>query len=163
MDDLTSALQKRANGRKKRVLLQTTLPCGTSELRFEVDWARRGPVIHDHLDSGSIGMPSKQFLYTVFQLHGWRWPDVIHIKINNCKNAIIAANLSWARHEKSLTSSFKRGPFGVLPFSTPCQKHRQRTSTPTTGRMTSTELHTHCLHSSYATDDWSLPVHTEAS
>ena len=75
----------------------------TSEVRFEVDWARRGPVIHDHLDFGSIDMPSKHFLYTDVQLHGWRWPDVIHTKNNNCKNAIIAANLGWARHERSLT------------------------------------------------------------
>ena len=119
MEDLPRALQKRANGRKKRALLQTTLPCGTSELHFEVDWARRGPVIHDHLDSGSIGMLSKHFLYTDVQLHGWRWPDVIHIKNKNCKNAIIAANLSWARHEKSLTSSFNRGPFeGAAFFAT---------------------------------------------
>ena len=29
----------------------------------------------------------------------------------------------------------------MLPFSAPCQKQRPRSSTPTTGRMTSTELH----------------------
>ena len=45
------------------------------------------------------------------QLDGWRRPDVIHIKNNGRKNALISANLSWARHEKSLTSSFKRGAF----------------------------------------------------
>ena len=71
MDDLHRALQKRANGRKKRALLQKTLSCGTSELRFEVDWARRGPVTHDHFDSGSTGMPSKHFLHTDVQLQGW--------------------------------------------------------------------------------------------
>ena len=64
-------------------------------------------------------MPSKHFLYTDVQLHGWRWPDVINVKNNNCKNALIAANLTWARHEKSLPSSFKRGPFeGAAVFDT---------------------------------------------
>ena len=116
MEGLYRALHRRGHGRKKRALLQTALPSGTSELRFGVDWARRGPVTHDHLDSGSIGMPSKHFLYTDVQLHGWRWPDVIHIENNNsCKNAIIAANLSWARHERSLTSSSK-GPFEGAAF-----------------------------------------------
>ena len=116
IEGLFRALQKRANGRKKRALLQTTLPFCTSEQRFEVEWARRGPVIHDHLDSGTIGMPSKHFLYTDFQLHGWRWPDVIHIKNNSCKKALIAANLGRASQEKSLTSSFMRGSFEGAAF-----------------------------------------------
>ena len=106
MEDLSRALQKRANGRKKRALLQTTLPCGTSERHFEVDWARRGPVIH-YLDSGSIGMPSKHFLYTDVQLHGWRWPDVIHIKTTIARTRSLRRTSAGSRHEKSLTSSFK--------------------------------------------------------
>ena len=56
----------------------------------------------------------RHFLYTE-PLHGWRWPGVIHMKNNNCKNALIAAKVSWAC-EKSLTSFFKRGPFEVAAF-----------------------------------------------
>ena len=50
MEDLPRALQKRANGRKKRASLLTTLPCGTSELHFEVDWPRdtRPPRLWEH-------------------------------------------------------------------------------------------------------------------
>ena len=101
-------------------------------------------------------MPSKHFLYTDVQLHGWRWPDVIHTNNNNCKNAIIAANLGWARHEKSLTSSFKRGPFEGAAFFGTLSEGAATFFDTYDWTDDSSELHTRCLHSSFATDDRAL-------
>ena len=88
----------------------------TDDTRLEMRWLQDRHCLQAHLDMGSIGWPSKFYLYCGAGLRGWFWYDAHHRRNNDLGLAVEAAGLGFVRNEYGVVCNCGSAPFGRAGF-----------------------------------------------
>ena len=105
---LPAHLRAAAGGRVKRACVEDTV---SGARRLEVAWDSPRLILHNALDMGAVGRPSKFPLFTTWNVRGTMTFDVHHRRWDNVLNAIDAAGLKLVRLECAIVFSFGVGPW----------------------------------------------------
>ena len=110
LEALPEGLRENAGGRLKRVAVENR---STGKTRLAVAWSSPRKVLHCHIDQGSVGLPSKLWLFCRQQVRGWFWLDSAHRRHNNAIDSFNDAGLSWVRGEMAFLASVGTGPWAT--------------------------------------------------
>ena len=99
LEHLPEAVRRVSLGCTQRIVARDR---GSDALpKLAVPWGEDRRVLHLHIDQGSIGVPSKLWLFSKDggALRGWFWLDHAHRRHNNVIDALKVAGLLWLRAE----------------------------------------------------------------
>lgn len=115
MKDLPPEIARVSGDRVARSIVRDET---NNKWRMEVSWGDGRMSIHQVLDMGSIGWPSKFAIYDIDRgcLRGCWECDPAHRSHDNCLTSLQASGLQWAKLEVILTAVVLAGPFNGAAF-----------------------------------------------
>lgn len=107
MQALPEAVRASAAGRTRRAVL--VAEDGSASL--ETAWQDNRRILHCMIDCGSVGWPSKNWLFYSAECRGERWIDPPHRRSNNIADALGASRLLSFRAEALVLVNCSAGPW----------------------------------------------------
>jgi len=110
---LPADIQAVSPGRLKRSCI---LDKATNSTRLEVVWGRDRAVLQNCLDQGSVGWPSKYYLFQKLGLRGHQWWDLPHRRWRNVLNSYSRVGLNFIKVETTIVMNLALGPWAGAAF-----------------------------------------------
>jgi hypothetical protein len=110
--DVPLEIQLLSPGRSRRACV---LEAGSSP-SLEVHWGGSRKLLHLFLDQGSVGWPSKHFLFAHVGLRGSYWRDPCHRTHNNVLRSWHQTCINFVKLEVNFLINLTRGPFSSAAF-----------------------------------------------